>query len=42
MNASARLLLSLVLLAASTAQAQEGPQLNLQRVKLSAFTKWRK
>ncbi|MDP3522606.1 MAG: DUF192 domain-containing protein [Hydrogenophaga sp.] len=36
MNASARLLLSLVLLAASTAQAQEGPQLNLQRVKLSA------
>jgi uncharacterized membrane protein (UPF0127 family) len=36
MNASAHLLLSLVLLAASTAQAQEGPQLNLQRVKLSA------
>jgi uncharacterized membrane protein (UPF0127 family) len=36
MNAFPRLLLSTVLLAASASQAQEGPQLNLQRVKLSA------
>ena len=36
MNASPRLLLSLVLIAASASNAQEGPQLNLQRVKLSA------
>ena len=36
MNALPRLLLSLMLIATSASHAQEGPQLNLQRVKLSA------
>ena len=36
MNALPRLLLPLVLLAASATQAQDGPQLHLQRIKLSA------
>jgi len=36
MNAFSRLLFSLMLIAASASHAQEGPQLNLQRVKLSA------